>query len=194
MLELDASYWDKRYQTNDIGWDLGEISPPLKNYIDQLTDKTLRILVPGGGHSYEAEYLFENDFKNVYVIDIAQTALSQFKARVVKFPSEQLLHQDFFKLNMTFDLILEQTFFCALQPSLRVSYVDKMNDLLSQNGKLVGVLFNRLFSLDHPPFGAIRQDYLELFQGKFRVNILETCYNSASERSGMELFFSLSKL
>jgi hypothetical protein len=46
-------------RSNETGWDLGQVSPPLKAYIDQLTDKNLRILIPGCGNSYEAEYLLE---------------------------------------------------------------------------------------------------------------------------------------
>ncbi|MNR35864.1 Thiopurine S-methyltransferase (TPMT) [compost metagenome] len=44
---LDQTYWDNQYQSNRTGWDLGEISPPLKNYIDTLKDKAIRVLIPG---------------------------------------------------------------------------------------------------------------------------------------------------
>jgi hypothetical protein len=46
LLNLGQSYWDKQYETNSMGWDLGEVSPPIKAYIDQLTNKNLRILIP----------------------------------------------------------------------------------------------------------------------------------------------------
>lgn len=32
---------------------------PLKVYFDQLTNKDLKILIPGGGNSHEAEYLLK---------------------------------------------------------------------------------------------------------------------------------------
>ena len=56
-LDLSGSVWDKRYQVDDIGWDLGDVSPPLKAYFDQLENKNLRILIPGGGNSYQGEVL-----------------------------------------------------------------------------------------------------------------------------------------
>jgi hypothetical protein len=31
-MNLDTYFWDNRYKKNDIGWDLGEVSPPLKDY------------------------------------------------------------------------------------------------------------------------------------------------------------------
>ena len=38
-MDLSGDAWDNRYLNNDIGWDLGEISTPLKVYIDQLENK-----------------------------------------------------------------------------------------------------------------------------------------------------------
>ena len=46
-MDLSENAWDHRYLKNAIGWDLGEVSPPLKNYFDQLEDKELKILIPG---------------------------------------------------------------------------------------------------------------------------------------------------
>ncbi len=67
---LDEKFWDSRYQSENTGWDIGQISTPLKAYFDQLDNKKLKILIPGGGNSYEAEYLFEKGFKNVYVVAV----------------------------------------------------------------------------------------------------------------------------
>ena len=61
-LLLDTNYWNERYLKNDFGWDLGTISPPLKEYFDQIKNKNLSILIPGAGNSYEAEYLVNNGF------------------------------------------------------------------------------------------------------------------------------------
>lgn len=193
MINLDAHYWNNRYLSDNIGWDLGEVSPPLKAYIDQLTNISIRILIPGGGNSYEAEYLFTNGFKNVYVADISKTALNNIKSRVPNFPSEQLLHQNVFDVDMTFDLILEQTFFCAINPSLRPQYVSKMYELLSKEGRIVGLLFNAPLNTDHPPFGGNKAEYLNSFNNRFHIDIMETCYNSVNSRQGTELFIKLIK-
>ena len=29
-LNLGQSYWNKQYESNTTGWDLGEVSPPIK--------------------------------------------------------------------------------------------------------------------------------------------------------------------
>ena len=78
-LNLSPEYWSNRYQTNDFSWDIGEISTPLKEYIDQLSDKNIPILIPGAGNAYEAEYLHHKGCKNVFVLDYALEPLQNFK-------------------------------------------------------------------------------------------------------------------
>ena len=191
---LDKAYWENRYLKLQIGWNIGYPSTPLKNYIDQLKDKTLKILIPGAGNSYEAEYLWNKGFKNIYVLDFAKQPLDNFKQRVHNFPEAQLLHSNFFDINDTFDLILEQTFFCALNPKLRTSYVEKMHQLLKPNGKLVGLLFNFELTESGPPFGGNLTAYQSLFKASFKIITLETSINSIKERQGKELFFIFESL
>lgn len=192
-LELDETFWDNRYKTNDIGWDLGKISTPIKAYIDQLNNKNIKILVPGSGNSYEAEYLFNKGFKNVYVVDLSETALKNLKKRVPSFPSNQLIHKNFFDLNTTFDLIIEQTFFCAINPNLRAKYAQKMQELLNKNGKIVGLLFKVPLNNNHPPFGGNKDEYLNYFKPYFKIEIMDACYNSVESRKNRELFIKLVK-
>ena len=137
---LDASFWNSKYSNNDIGWDIGYPSPPIAEYADQLERKDLSILIPGCGNGYEAEYLWNTGHKNVHILDYSDTALNEFKIRVPEFPTNQIHIGDFFTHQGSYDLILEQTFFCAIQPTLRQNYVHKVKELLKPEGKLVGVL------------------------------------------------------
>ncbi len=197
MATLNENYWEQRYRQAETAWDIGNISEPLKNYFDQLTDKQIRILIPGCGNAYEAQYLFEQGFTNVHLLDWSASALQNFKERVPSFPSEQLLQQDFFTYKPStaaehYDLIVEQTFFCALQPELRIDYVRKMHELLRDGGKLVGLLFRRKFEeRQGPPFGGDIEDYQPLFAPYFTFKTFELCYNSIAPRAGSELFINL---
>ncbi|SDS40209.1 Thiopurine S-methyltransferase (TPMT) [Polaribacter sp. KT25b] len=193
MLNLSEDFWENKYKTNKIGWDLGDVSPPLKAYFDQLTNKELKILIPGGGNSYEAEYLFKEGFKNVFVVDISNIPLEHLKERVPDFLESQLIHANFFDLEGDFDVIIEQTFFCAIDPDLRVKYASKMKDLLNEEGKLVGLLFDAKLNEDHPPFGGNKEEYVSYFKPYFYVDILDLCYNSYHNRQEMELFVKLIK-
>ena len=187
-VNLNESFWSDKYRSGDMGWDIGYASTPLKEYIDQLKNKDLNILIPGGGNSYEAEYLFNKGFSNVSVVDISRIPLDNLLKRVPDFPKENLLHQDFFKLDQTYDLILEQTFFCAQDPNLREKYVSKMHQLLKPKGKLVGLLFNIPLNEDKPPFGGSEAEYRLLFEDEFVIDKMETAHNSIPQRAGNEFF------
>jgi hypothetical protein len=193
-VNLSQDFWDDRYKIQDIGWDLGEISPPLKAYFDQLTNKNLKILIPGGGNSYEAEYLHNQGFTNVHVADLSKTALHNIKQRVPSFPSAHLIHLNFFDLEMSFDLIIEQTFFCALNPNLRTAYTEKVSKLLFNKGLVLGLLFDLPLNTDKPPFGGAKTEYLENFKSHFNILKMEPAHNSHATRHGKELFFKLQKL
>jgi SAM-dependent methyltransferase len=187
-MKLDEAYWTERYDSGQMGWDIGYPSTPLKEYIDQLEDKLLRILLPGAGNAYEAEYLHSKGFKNVTVIDLSKAPLDRLSENCPEFNERQLIHGDFFDHQGEYDLILEQTFFCALYPLLRPGYISKMSDLLTKRGKLVGVLFNIPLNSDRPPFGGPKAQYQPLFEQGFLLNTFEDCYNSIPPRMGSELF------
>lgn len=189
----NKSYWEDKYVNNATGWDLGQVSPPLKAYIDQLENKDLNILIPGAGNSYEAEYLFQQGFLNTNVLDIAQSPLKNLKRRSPNFPDNQLIHDNFFDHEATYDIIFEQTFFCALPPELRAEYVNKIHDLLKPEGKLVGLLFTFQLTENGPPFGGSQAEYIRLFKEKFDLDILQESYNSYPKRQGNELFIKFSK-
>lgn len=192
-LKLDEAFWSEKYNSGHTGWDIGYVSTPLKEYIDQLSNKHLKILIPGGGNSYEAEYLFNNGFENVSVVDISKIPLDNLSARVPLFPKNNLIHLDFFDLEETYDLILEQTLFCTQNPENRKDYVEKMHQLLKPDGKLVGVLFNIPLNADKPPFGGNKSEYQSVFQEKFIIETMEPAYNSIPQRAGNELFIIMRK-
>ena len=190
---MNKDFWSSRYKEGNTGWDIGHISTPLKEYINQLNHKELKILIPGAGNSYEAEYLFNNGFREVYVCDIAEEPLKNLKGRIPDFPDDQLLNKDFFELEASFDLILEQTFFCALPVNKRPDYAKQMHSILKPDGILAGLLFNFELKPDGPPFGGSKAEYLTYFSPYFKIDILEPCYNSIPPRQGNELFFKFRK-
>jgi SAM-dependent methyltransferase len=181
-------FWNTRWQNRQTGWDLGQASPPITAYIDQLMDKDIAILIPGCGNAYEAAYLLEKGFTHVTLIDIAQYPVTilcdRFKPE--SDPRIRIIHGDFFEHEGRYDLILEQTFFCALDPSLRPAYVKKMASLLKPGGKIAGVLFNRDFE-GGPPFGGHIDEYRKLFEHDFRIIMMEPCEKSIAARQGTEV-------
>ena len=191
--EQEDHYWSMRYQEAQTGWDIGAPSLPLKTYINQLINKELRILIPGAGNAYEAEYLWTNGFKNVVVLDISDIPLRNLKDRMPDFPDHQLVHGNFFEHVGQYDLIVEQTFFCSFPPtpSHRILYAQAMANLLTVKGKLVGLWFDIPLiegNMDKRPFGGSKAEYLTYLFPYFDVKTFETCHNSIKPRAGQELF------
>jgi len=191
--DLGESYWTNRYEQGQTGWDAGAITTPLKEYFDQLPNKAARILIPGAGNGYEAVYLHQQGFTNVFVADLSAIPLQNIKAQAPTFPQEHLLQQDFFTLTGTFDYIIEQTFFCALHPDLRTQYAQKMHELLAPNGHLAGVLFNAPLFTDHPPYGGNPEQYRPVFEPLFTFKAWQECYNSIKPRAGREWWINLTR-
>lgn len=191
MNKLDKNFWDQRYLSGQTGWDLGQISPPLKAYFDNLTNKNLRILIPGGGNSHEAVYLLGNGFADVTVVDISEVVCQKLMTDHAT-QGLKVICQDFFDHLGQYDLIVEQTFFCALDPSLRQKYMQKMSELLSSEGKLIGLLFNRSFE-GGPPFGGSKEEYQMLFEQATYKVVFDLTPNSIVPRKGTEVFFIATK-
>jgi SAM-dependent methyltransferase len=189
---FDALYWETKYQNKSTGWDLGIISPAIKLYIDTLKNKNSAILIPGCGNTYEAAYLLEQGFTNITIIDIAPTLVSSLREKFGVNSNITILLGDFFEHHGKYDFIIEQTFFCALEPALRQKYARKMNELLDKDGILVGLLFNRQFEKS-PPFGGNQEEYHSIFQNEFDILKMELCLNSVAPRVNTELFIELKK-
>ena len=191
-MEDQQEYWTNRYQNKSTGWDIGYPATPLKTYVDQLQDKTISILIPGAGNAYEAEYLWQNGFKNVHVLDVSPIPLAAFQKRNPDFPTAQLLQEDFFTHQGQYHLILEQTFFCSFVPTdkNRNRYAKQIANLLHTDGKLVGVWFNFPLTgdMEKCPFGGNKKLYLSYLNPYLKTITFEACHNSIPPRQGSELF------
>lgn len=187
-------FWQKRWLESKTGWDIGYAAPPITDFIDTLTDKSIKILIPGAGNAYEAEYLHKNGFTNVYVMDIAPKPLENFKERVKDFPGEHLLNEDFFEHTGQYNLIIEQTFFIAIDPVLRGRYALKMHELLKPGGHLAGLLiFKNEPSPGGPPYVDTKEEYLKHFEGVFNIQKFDIAQNSIKPRAGWEVFIDMVK-
>ncbi|TNE47896.1 MAG: methyltransferase domain-containing protein [Bacteroidetes bacterium] len=195
----NADFWEIRWRSGQTGWDLGAPSPPLIRYADQVPveERGQPVLIPGCGNGYEAVYLLQHGFTDITMVDIAPTAVERLKQRLQKAVPNweehlQVICGDFFALEGVYSRILEQTFFCALDPVLRPDYARKIHELLVPGGKLAGVLFDKDFD-GGPPFSGHAAEYRQLFKPLFSIKTMEPCYNSIEPRAGWEVFMVLVK-
>jgi SAM-dependent methyltransferase len=196
MKNLDQQFWNQRYAEAQTGWDIGYPSPALKLYVDGLPDKNQTILIPGCGNAYEAGYLLQQGFSRITLIDIAPLVVEKVSLKfetAIEAGTLRIICGDFFELKESYDLILEQTFFCALDPSLRTAYAKQMFQLLNPKGVLAGLWFNFPLTEEGPPFGGSQEEYEYYFKPLFTIKQLSPALNSIKPRAGRELFIELEK-
>lgn len=191
--DLDQDYWDRQWEKKETGWDIGYSSPAIEEYMLQYENKEAKILIPGCGNAYEAEFLWNLGFKNITVLDFAPTAAESLKGRYKEKEEISVICEDFFDHQGKYDLVIEQTFFCAVPTLLRTQYAEKMHDLLNENGRIIGVMFNKNFEKKGPPFGGSIPEYHFVFRKYFEIQKMEECYNSIEARRGNEIFINLKK-
>ncbi len=192
---LMRQFWERMWSNNNTGWDIGHPSPPITEYMKQYVNKDAAILIPGCGNAYEAEFLIEEGFTNITLIDISPTAVERLRKKFDGVDAVKLICADFFAHNQpeTYDLMIEQTFFCALNPDKRENYAGQAAKLLKPGGKIAGLLFGVEFAFDGPPFGGIRDEYENIFSKHFHIQRMDTAQNSIKPRQGNELFIEFVK-
>ncbi len=68
-----------------------------------------------------------------------------------------------------------------------------MHELLTERGKISGLLFNFPLTEEGPPFGGSVEEYINLFSNTFSIKTLKLAYNSIKPRANKELFFTFEK-
>ena len=189
--------WQRHYEENDLGWDLGQVAPPFVKLWQEEKLPLGKVLVPGCGRGHEVVFLAENGF-DVTAIDFSSGAVTYLKNALKKRNLEgRILHQDFFSLDEShegvYDLVLEQTFFCAISPKQRRDYVLNVSRILKPGGILVG-LFYHTDEQGGPPYNTTREDIETHFSKNFEIQHLKKTSLSAEQRKDKEWLGFLKKI
>lgn len=149
------------------------------------------MLVPGGGRGHDAILLAERGYE-VDLVDFAPLALEAALIEAAKRKATVFAYrQDFFELPAlpyhaaSYDIFLEYTFFCAIDPSQRERYVKAAATLLKPGGWLVGLFFPLNIDKPGPPFVVSEDEVRRLFAPFFEVTI-EKPQESVKPRAGRE--------
>jgi len=186
---LDPPFWHGRYLAGDTGWDLGEPSPPFVRLHRDGVIAPCRVAVPGCGRGWEVAWLAGQGYQ-VAGIDFAPAAIEATRDRVhAAGATAHLVCSDLFGLPDDlaggFDLVLEQTCFCAIAPHRRPEYVDAVHRLLAPGGRLIA-LFYACEGSGGPPFTTDPKDVAALFAERFTVRSLALTPHSHPRRFGEE--------
>jgi SAM-dependent methyltransferase len=183
--------WETWYQAGDTPWDLGGPTPVFTRLIREERFAPGKLLIPGAGRGYDAIAFAQAGFE-VTTVDLAPSACAAIRERAAAAGVELEVKQgDFFALRETahYDLVLEYTFYCAIDPELRPAYRDQMARLLKPGGLLVGLYFplNRPMEADEPPYGVKRDEIEASFKEAFDLVHAEFPAESITPRRGNEI-------
>ena len=191
-------YWEKSYQSGDMGWDLGGPTPIFDDWIQYQTD-SLSICIPGAGNGWDAINFAEKGH-NVTAVDFAESAIVNMNTLAQERGIQiNLIHSDIFELRKlfshTFDIVLEYTCFCAIDPARRMDYVKMINQILKPNGKLVCLLFpiDKNINDGGPPFAVDLDSTISIFSKYFTLDTKEISTLSIERRKGREVFIIFKK-
>ncbi len=173
-------FWEEKYKKEKIPWDIGEVAPAFVKYFcdenRELLTENKEIAVLGCGHGHDAFYLAKNIKCQVYAFDFSESAISYCNQVKEK---QNIKNINFYQIDIFelikdkkwasyFDLIIEHTCFCAIDPKRRDEYIKLVKYLLKPNGELVGLFFIRDESLGGPPYGSTPELIKNYFKNYFQ--------------------------
>jgi len=180
-------FWNTRFVNKNTPWDPGEPSPSILELEKKLSldPKKTNVLFAGAGAGRDIPPFLQKGY-SVTALDWSPSGLEDLKKLCLEkgTPLErlQLISDDFFKWEPKdkFDLCIEHTFFCAIDPKLRKQYVSKMTSLLKSAGILMGVFLiedpcthHSFFSkIGSPPFPSEEMELKKLFSA-YKIQLLE---------------------
>ncbi|MGB1698692.1 MAG: methyltransferase domain-containing protein [Nannocystaceae bacterium] len=190
----EAEGWNTRYEEGRTGWDLGtappsllrEIAAAMERHAARGVERPLRVLVPGCGRGHDA-LAWAQAGAEVVGLDFAALAVAEATklaaetGLIVRYLEANVLALDP-SLHGAFDVVWEQTCFCAIPREARRAYAISMTHALDQGGEFVGVFWNH-GNEGGPPFDVTAAHVREAFQGLLEERALEAVADSIPARN-----------
>ncbi|MBC8323819.1 MAG: methyltransferase domain-containing protein [Candidatus Marinimicrobia bacterium] len=188
--EDNSQFWEDIYLEDDAGWDLGGPTPIFESMADSMSPGELCII--GCGKGYDAIMFAQKGF-DVTAVDFASSAINALEELANENDVNiQIVQKDIFSLTPehinTFDYIIEQTCFCAINPSRRKGYEQLVRKILKPGGKLIGLWFplDKHPDEEGPPFGTTLKEVKSLFDNGWKIVKEEFPDLSIEPRKGRE--------
>lgn len=187
-----SEFWDELYLSNSVAWDLKSPTPA---FIDLLRSEYFsgrkKLLVVGCGYGYDAIEAAKNGFE-VTALDFSQAAIESAKKLAVKENvNVEFLVEDFFNLKEkylnSFELVFDYVTYCAINPTRRKEYAEKISDVLQPNGIFAIILFPIENRVGGPPFAVDVSEATNYFSWKLELIVSTDKINSIKPRKGREL-------
>lgn len=190
QLSLGPMFWSDIYKQNRAGWDLDQPAPALIDMLPRLKLPKSKILVLGCGYGHDAAFLAQHGHI-VTALDYSKEAIEGARQKYGHIGNLHFVELDLFKIphswNESYDLIFEQTCYCAVAPSQRNDLVALWKRLLHSQGQLMGIFFANE-KREGPPFGGSEWEIRERLKNHFQFLFWGRWHTSVPSRHGKELF------
>lgn len=192
----ESRFWSDHYNSDQKPWDLGEVSSSLHWAVQKIKLPKQRIAVLGSGAGHDASYLSQLGH-TVTGFDFSEEALKEAKTRYGENQNLKWVKENIFdlaeKFRDQFDLVVEHTCFCAIEPERRDELIKVWSSILTEKGQLLGIFFV-MPKVSGPPFGATELEVKErLEKFKFRFDLWKRSQFSVEKRLGKELIVLATK-
>lgn len=199
------TYWENRFDVGDTPWELGQASTVVCEALQELGNMGVVVrgsaaLSPGCGTGSDVMELVRRG-AHVTAIDWASSAVTRVRTRYESEKTPQcgsltVIEGDFFSVPVrSMNLVVEHTFFCAIDPSTRPKYVERLSRWIKPGGFLLGNFFivtdevaRTLPGLsltqagEGPPFAATVSEVESLLSPYFVKRVLREAHRPAPER------------
>ncbi len=188
--ESSPAFWEEKYQAGTTPWDMGKPVPVFQRMAREFPPGKLCLI--GCGRGYDALTFAQAGF-TVTGVDFSASAIRDLKQLAQKENvSVATACRDIFALpdkwENTFDYVVEQTCFCAIDPARRPEYEIAIRRILKPEGRLIGLWFplDKTREDGGPPWGVTLAEVKELFADHWAIDLEEFPADSIPARKGRE--------
>ncbi|ALG66788.1 thiopurine S-methyltransferase [Beggiatoa leptomitoformis] len=185
---MNAEFWHKRWERNQIGFHQTEINTHLQTYWQALNlPKGASVFVPLCGKSLDMLWLLEQGYR-VLGIELSKVAVRDFFTENNLTPTVttyktfnrwamdeiEILCGDFFHLTptelQTCTAIYDRASLVALPPEMRNDYAQQLATLFPTNTQILLVTFEySQAEMQGPPFAVHADEVTQLYQQHFTI-------------------------
>ena len=186
----EPAFWQGLYDRREDGWELGQPTPPLADYLARTTPPRGRVAVLGCGRGHDCRLLAQAGYQ-VWGFDFTSQAIREAAALAKGEKLDIVFEQrDIFDLAADyrgfFDGVWEYTCFCAIDPTRRGEYVRLVREILKPDGWLLACFYPLRDGTDGPPFPTSEAELRRLFAPHFTFVEADEPRASVEKRKGFE--------
>ena len=201
-------FWEDAYREERDAWDMGTPTPVFVDLLtawgsridrlvsgnspDELSNpgRALEVLVPCSGRGHDAILFAQNGYR-VTAVDFAVQAADHLRREAERSGVDlEVLSEDMFALGSSrpgrYDLLLEYTCLCAIDPMRRTEYIDLCADVLRPGGLFLGLIFPVDGRAGGPPWSIDPAEFSANMDSRFTLRIDEVPGKSVKPRQGKE--------